>query len=536
MNDIKDENMLDEKTKLLICKMEKELEAKDNEIKELKSKLAYLENQIVNKNRKIFGSSSEQVDCNQLSLFDEAEKNSNLKAEEPTIEEITYRRKKASTNIGKKDNLANLERVIIEHKLTENEAICDKCKTPLTIIGKKSSEKLKFVPAKLYIEEHVTYTYGCKSCETENDNANIISAKAPKTILHKSMASNEILAHVINLKYVHAMPLYRQETYFKMLDANLSRQTLSNWIMSAASELQPVYNFMKKKLIERDYIQADETTLKVIDDKGNDSKSKKYMWLYRAGGCKNPIILYDYQRTRSSSCPRDFLKGFSGFLQTDGYTGYNKVENVKRFYCLAHIRRKFYEVIADLDKETLKKSRAIIGFNYCEKLYDIEKSLRENYSKDEDYYEKRYKTRLDKTAPILDKFISYTEREIKDALPKSPLGRALEYAHKLLPSMKTFLENGSLEIDNNASERAIKPFVIGRKNWLFSNTPKGANASALIYSIIETSKSNGLIIEKYLVYLFDRIANSEIIDEELLGEIMPWSSSLPAFLRIERNK
>jgi len=240
------------------------------------------------------------------------------------------------------------------------------------------------------------------------------------------------------------------------------RQTLSNWIMGASNELQVVYEFMKKSLLKRDYIQADETTLKVIDDNGKESKSKKYMWLYRSGGNKSPVILYDYQRTRSSSCPREFLKGFSGYLQTDGYNGYNKVANIDRLYCLAHIRRKFYDVIANLDDETLKKSRAIIGFNYCEKLYTIEKELREKYRNNKDYYEKRYSVRLEKSAPILEEFIQYTEKEIQNALPKSPLGRALEYAHKLLPSMRTFLKNGVLEIDNNASERAIKPFVIGR--------------------------------------------------------------------------
>lgn len=536
MSEIEDENMLDEKTKLLISTMEKELKSKDNEINELKNKLAYLENQILNKNRKIFGKSSEQIDSNQLSLFDEAEKNSNSRIEEPTIEEITYTRKKSSSNHGKKDNLANLERVIIEHKLDENEMICDKCETALTVRGSKSKEILKFVPAKLYIEEHVTYSYACKSCEAENDKANIITTKAPATLLHKSMASNEILAHVINLKYMNSLPLHRQENYFSMLDVNLSRQTLSNWIMNTAVELQSVYDYMKKKLIERDYIQADETTLKVIDDNGRDSKSKKYMWLYRSGGCKVPIILYDYQRTRSSSCPREFLKGFSGYLQTDGYNGYNKVENITRLYCLAHIRRKFYEVIEPLDSETLKKSRAVIGFNYCEKLYAIEKELREKYSDDEDYYDKRYKIRLEKSAHILQEFMEYTEKEIHDALPKSPLGRALDYAHKLLPSMKNFLENGVLEIDNNASERAIKPFVIGRKNWLFSNTPKGANASALIYSIIETAKANNLKVEKYLIYLFDRVASLEIMNDESLKDIVPWSSNIPDMLKIKKNK
>lgn len=218
-------NELDENTKLLISKMEKEIESKDNEIEALKNELAYLKGQILNKNRKIFGKSSEQVDSNQISLFDEAEKYSDSKTVEPTIEEITYKRSKSSNNIGKKDNLANLERIVIEHKLSESEAICTKCTSKLVEIGKKTTkEVLKYIPAKLYIEEHVTYSYTCKSCEANADKSNIVSTKAPNTFLHKSMVSNELLAHVINLKYQHAMPLYRQEIYFKMLGANLSRQ------------------------------------------------------------------------------------------------------------------------------------------------------------------------------------------------------------------------------------------------------------------------------------------------------------------------
>lgn len=530
------ENQLDENTKLLISKMEKELEFKDKEINDLKNELAYLKGQILNKNRKIFGQSSEQVDSNQISIFDEAEKNSDTKAVEPTIEEIVYKRTQPSKNIGKKDNLANLEKVVIEHKIKESEEICNECNSPLVVIGSKSKEILKYIPAKLYIEEHVTYSYACKPCEAENGDANIITTKAPNTILHKSMASNELVAHVINMKYQHAMPLYRQETYYKMLGANLSRQTLSNWIIGTATAVEPIYDIMKEELLKTHYIQADETTLQVIDDNGKDSKSKKYMWLYKTGVSKDPIILYDYQKTRASSCPKEFLKGFSGYLQTDGYSGYNKVENIKRLYCLAHIRRKFHEIIVNLDAEALKKSRAIIGFNYCEKLYKIEKDLREAYSKDDDYYEKRYKIRLQKSAPILNEFKEYVERELRDALPKSPLGRALEYTKKLLPDMKTLLEDGSLEIDNNGSERAIKPFVIGRKNWLFSNTAKGARASASIYSIIETAKVNGLIVEKYLVYLLDVLSNSENKNKELLLDIMPWSKKLPKELKIQIQK
>ncbi|MEG1254883.1 IS66 family transposase [Clostridium sp.] len=491
---------------------------------------------MLNKNRKIFGQSSEQVDSSQISIFDEAEKNSDPKLPEPEIEEVVYQRVKPSKNIGKKDNLANLERVVIEHKLSQEEAICNECDSNLEVIGKKSKEVLKYVPAKVYIEQHITYSYACKSCEAASGEANIQTTKGYDSVLYKSMASNELLAHVLNMKYQHAMPLYRLETYFRMLGANLSRQTLSNWVMGVADAIAPIYDIMREELLKSHYIQADETTLQVIEENGKDSKSKKYIWLYKTGATTNPIILYDYQKTRSSSCPKEFLKGFSGYLQTDGYSGYNRVENIKRLYCLAHIRRKFHEIIITLDEEALKKSRAIIGFNLCEKIYSIEKQVKEQYGNDADFYEKRYEIRIEKTAPLLTEFEEYVEREIKDALPKSALGKALEYTKKLLPDMKTLLGDGMLEVDNNGSERAIKPFVIGRKNWLFSNTSKGDKASAMIYSLIETAKSNNLVVEKYLVYLFDMLSKSDVKSRDELLEIMPCSAALPEEFKISNFK
>ena len=263
MNEIDLVEELDDKTKLLILKMQKEIKSKDDEIAELKNQLAFLKGQILNKNRKLFGRTSEQADENQLSFFNEAEKNSDSKLPEPEIEEIVYKRKKPRSYTGKKDNLSTLERVVIEHKLNEDEAICNKCGHPLSIIGTKSKEILKYKPAELYIEEHITYTYACKSCEAEVDKANILSAHAPKNLLHKGMASNELLAHVITMKYQHALPLYRMETYFEMMDVKLSRQTLSNWIINAASELECVYDYMRQELLKRNYIHADETPLKV---------------------------------------------------------------------------------------------------------------------------------------------------------------------------------------------------------------------------------------------------------------------------------
>lgn len=208
---------------------------------------------------------------------------------------------------------------------------------------------------------------------------------------------------------------------------------------------------MKQNLIRNNYIHADETPVKVIDSKGKESKSKHYMWVYVSDREENSIILYDYQKTRSSSCPVNFLKGFSGYLQTDGYSGYNKVEHVKRLYCLAHIRRKFFDIITELNGEALKQSRAIIGFNYCEKLYSIEKDLREQYSGSDNYYDDRHRIRLEKSLPIFNEFQNYIDTEIPDALPASALGKALSYTQKLLPTMKAFFTDGSLDIDNNAA-------------------------------------------------------------------------------------
>ena len=535
-------NDLDENTKSLIEKMEaeinkkdKQLNSKDREIQNLKNELDYLKAVLANRNKKIFGASSEKVDPNQLSLFNEAEKHSDSKVEEPTLEEITYKRTKKNNTTGKKDNLANLERKVIEHKLEGDDLKCKTCGEELVEIGVKSKKEIiKYVPAKLIIEEHIMYSYACKSCEKETGESNIISTESPKTVFYNSMASNELIAHTITLKYQHAMPLYRQQSYFDMMGATLSRQTLCNWTMSASKVLEPIYNYMKEDLLKRNYIHADETTLKVINDNGKDSNSKKYMWLYMSQTNNKPVILYDYQSTRSSSCPRKFLGNYSGYLQTDGYSGYNSVSGATRIYCLAHIRRKFHEIISNLDKEALKESRAVIGFNYCEQIYKLEKELREKYSSDPNYYDIRYKERNEKLATILENFLEYIDKEIPVALPRSPLGKALDYAKKHVPSLKNVLLDGSLEVDNNAAEREIKPFVIGRKNFLFANTAKGATASSYLYSIIETAKANNLVIERYLVYLFDNLINIDITDSESLENLMPWSNQIPDNLKIKK--
>ena len=290
---------------------------------------------------------------------------------------------------------------------------------------------------------------------------------------------------------------------------------------------------MKSELLKRNYIHADETVLKVLRDDGKEaSKSNSYMWLYMSDTDKKPIVLYDYQKTRASSWTKKFLGDYKGYLQTDGYAGYNSVSEATRIYCLAHIRRKFHEIVSTLDKKTLEDSRAIIGFNYCEQIYNLEKELRQLYSNNKDYYDIRFKERQTKLAPILDNFISYIDEDIKNALPRSPLGKALDYAQKYVPSLKNVLLDGSLEVDNNAAEQEIKPFVIDRKNFLFCKTAKGATASSYLYSIIETAKANNLVVEKYLVYLFENLIQTN--DNHSLENLMPWSDSIPDNIKIKK--
>ncbi len=402
MQKIHDEIQLDENTRKLIFDINKELESKDKELKSkdieinaLKIEIENLKSIILNRNKKIFGKSSEKFSGEQLSLFNEA---------------IT--------------NLKKMKGSVIA------------ALPPMDFIGTTSKEILKYIPAKLYVEEHINYSYACKSCQPEEEKTNIITSKAPNTLLSKSMASNEILSHVMSLKYLYALPLYRQENYFKMLGLSLSRQTLSNWIVRAANEFELVYKIMKKELLKRNYIQADETTLKVLEKNGDESRTKHYMWLYKSGTNINPIILYEYQRTRSGTNPKNFLEKFSGYLQTDGYAGYNRVKNVKQLYCLAHIRRKFHDIVITLSKEAREESLAYKGFVYCEKLYKIEKELREKYSKNDDYFDIRYNVRLEKSAPIIDEFIEFINANIYNSLGQSALGRALEYAKNHVPNFK----------------------------------------------------------------------------------------------------
>jgi hypothetical protein len=323
-------------------------------------------------------------------------------------------------------------------------------------------------------------------------------------------------------KFVEGSPLYRQEHSFARLGFSLSRQTMANWMLVGADWLKPLYARMKWHLLKRDIAHADETTLQVLKEAGRAAQSTSYMWLYRSGRDGPPIVLFDYQTTRAGAHPNAFLKGFRGYLHVDGYVGYEGLTGVTLVGCWAHARRKFMEAIHVLPAPERKKggTHAHKGLDFCNQLFEIERTLHDVTP------EERLAGREQRSRPVLALFRAWLDQMSVSALPKSKLGEAITYCLNQWRKLQGFLLDGRLELDNNRSERAIKPFVIGRKNWLFANTPGGARCSATIYSLVETAKENALNPFTYLTYLFEQLPNIDRKDAAALDALLPWSETV----------
>jgi len=498
----------------------------EQEFEQTAAKLNWYKEQFRLSKEKQFGSSSEKSNSDQLSIFNEAEKEFRPKKQEASIEEITYKRKK-SKGLNKK-SFDDLPVEIIEYKLEEEDKICPSCDSPLHEMSKEIRKELKIIPAQVKIVEHVRYVYACRQCEKENISTPIITAKMPNPVLNGSFVSPSLLAYIMDQKYSQAVPLYRQEKQFNNFGIDLSRQNFANWIIHGANSwLVHIYDRMHYHLLDKGVIFADETTMQVLDEVGKKPSSKSYMWLYGSKKPKRKILLYEYQPSRSSKHPKKFLKGFSGYLQTDGYPGYNDVEDVIQVGCFAHARRNFTDALKALPEDALKsKTTAQEGVYFCNELFRIERNLKDLPPQN------RYEKRLEQSKPVLEDFLSWLKIKKKQVLPKSSLGKAVKYCLNQWPKLEAFLLDGRLEISNNTAERAIKPFVIGRKNFLFSKSPKGATSSAVTYSIIETAKANGLNPFYYLNYLFEKLPNIDLENMNELDKLLPWSGSIPEDCKI----
>ena len=487
---------------------------------ELAAKVKWYEEQFRLSQKRRFGASSEKTDCEQLRLFNEVEAEAQPLLAEPTIEKITYQRQKQK---GRREAiLSDLPVETVEYRLPEEEQVCPSCGGPLHEMSTEVRRELKVIPAQVKVVEHVRLVYSCRRCEQEEINTPVLTAPMPTPVLKGSLASPSALAYIMTQKYVEGMPLYRQEQQFARLGIGLSRQTLANWMLYGAKNwLTPLYERMHEHLLVQDILHADETTLQVLHEPGRAAETQSYVWVYCTGKYADPIILYDYQQTRASSHPREFLSGFEGYLHVDGYSGYNRTPDVILAGCWAHARRKFDDALNALPaNKRASPVAARQGLEFCNRLFAIERDLEEATP------EERRQTCLERSRPVLEMFSEWLHEQKTKVLPKSALGQAISYCLNQWDKLTTFLQDGRLEISNNRCERAIRPFVIGRRNWLFSNTPRGAHSSAVIYSIVQTAKENGLNPFAYLCYVFERMPNININGPAALDELLPYSKSL----------
>jgi len=497
---------------------------------ELTTKLNWLEQQFRLSQQKRFGASSEQTHPDQLQLFNEAEAEADPSKAEPSVETITYKRKKQ--NGRREAMLENLPTETIEYHLPKEEQVCS-CGHELHAMSTEVRRELKIIPAQVKVVEHKRLVYSCRRCEQEEIHTPIVTAPMPQPVQSGSLASPSILGYIMSQKYVESMPLYRQEQQFARLGVLLSRQTMANWMLHGAHTwLELLYRRMHEHLLQQPILHADETSFQVLQEPGRKADAKSYLWLYRTGSSGPPIILYEYQPSRAGEHPKAFLTGFRGYLQVDGYSGYHKVSEVTLVGCWAHARRKFDEALKALPDP--KRSVAVTageGLEFCNRLFAVERKLKEASP------EERHKVRMEQSRPILDAFLAWLQTQQSRTLPKSVLGEAVKYCLNQWDKLSAYLKDGRLELDNNRGERSIKPFVIGRKNWLFANTPRGAQASAIIYSILETAKENQLHPANYLTYLFEQLPNLlDPKDSEALDKLLPWSQAIPLTCRVFNKK
>ena len=489
------------------------------EIEALQAKVNHYEELFrINQHQK-FGTSSERAHPDQLSFFNEAEKESAKKSEEPDTEMILKDRKSGRSKSRKTYDDLPVEEVY--YTLSEEQTTCPKCEESLHEMKTEVRRELKIIPAQVKVVHHIRQVYACRKCDKEGTEGTIVTAPMPNSLMPGSMVSPSLLAFIMERKYNQHLPLYRQEKAFENFGIDISRQNMATWMMHGANTwLRPLYERMHALLKNELVIHADESPLKVIDEK---NKAKGYMWLYAsAKSAAHPMYLYEYQPSRSQKNPKKFLEGFSGYLQTDGYSGYNAVENVTQVGCLAHARRKFNDALKALPENAeVSRTRSNEGLNFCNRIYHYEKQY-VDLTPDE-----RFERRRQEVQSVLDAFKSWLEEQKRTTLPKSKLGEAVKYCINQWDKLINFMLDGHIAVDNNLAERAIKPFVIGRKNYLFSKSPQGAQASAISYSIIETAKASNLNPFLYLTYLFEQLPNIDIENDTALDALLPWSESIP---------
>jgi transposase/uncharacterized coiled-coil protein SlyX len=451
----------------LIAKIEKSNAQKDEIIAKQAKLIEWYEMQFKHLKRRQFGASSEIMppDFRQLSLLGEVI----VPPPPPETEEVVEKLKKRA---GKRaEDIANLPVERTEYELPEDERGCPKCGKPLRGIGAKVRHRIKIIPAQAILEEEAIHSYKCEctDCEEKEGKQTIVTAGAPKPLIPGSLASPSLVAHIAAQKYSNGMPLYRLENGFKHDGVHISRQNMASWVIKCVQMyLMVVYLKMVDFLFLEKYLHSDDTPVQVLREPGRRAQQQSYEWVYRtSGGAARKIVIYYYTQTHEWKHPQEFLKNFSGFLHTDGFKGYHRLhDGVTVVGCWAHARREFENIWKIIPEDKRMGSDADVGLQYINALFKLERGFKKLSP------EKRHEARLEKSKPISDAFFAWAEN--LGALPKTPLGKAVSYSFNQRVYLENVFLDGNLELSNNRCERSVKPFVMGRKAWLFSCTPDGA--------------------------------------------------------------
>ena len=520
MNDVANASSSNEnQSEKLIRLLEEQLAHSNKQNQELSKQIESLTQQIQHLTKLLYGSKTEKSKYNaldgQVSLFeDDPSFTDSEQTEEQSQQLISYTVVRKIHKKKRNDSLRDDVEVEAIHHHPES-TICDCCQHQMVEIGGTLvREEAKYIPAKMMKVQHIEHAYECKNCKGDaSQPAQIIRGKAPQPAIQRSIASPSVLAKVIYDKFAQYLPLYRQVKEWSRYGLNTNDKNLSNWVIRASHDwLLPIYEQMKSVMMAKSVLHVDETYAKVINrSDGKSGQSNAYNWVYRSVPNQGPtIILFQSSLSRARSVLENFTEGYRGTIVCDGYSAYGKLEGVTFANCWAHVRR--YWLKADS-----KNGR--IGVNYCDDLYRLERQFKHLSPS------KRRKKRQKYSKPIVEKFLHWVETS--PFYGKNALAKAAEYTLNRANGLKAFLNDGRIEIDNNPAENAIRPNVIGRKNWLFSVSEAGAKANAICLSIAETAKSNGVDFYEYIKKLLTDLPNLDIYQNpEILNQYMPWSKMI----------
>ncbi len=524
--------------KAKIEKQQAELEKKDELIRKKDIQIENMIQALLHARKKMFGRSSEVTE-GQLCLFEtNQELAKQLSVEQRKVTVTSYKRTPRQSGV-REELLAGIPKVIEEYVIPEDDT-CSVCGAPLKVIGKQIVRtEVEFIPAKVRVVQVVRQVAKCIACGIKEGSAekeHFQKAAIPAKVLPHSIATHSLVAWVMYQKFAMGIPLHRQENDFYRMGLVLPRADMVHWVIRCSEEwLTPIYDRIHQALLSLGVLHMDETTIQCNKEEGRKASSNSYFWVMQSASCEAiRATFFHYSKSRAKRVAEELLKGFSGYLITDAYQGYENIPNVTQSLCYAHLRRYFVESIPlDNQGKELPGSKGAEGREYINLLFQMEEKLKDLSN------EERKEQRQSGVSALLDAFWSWVEETSQIPTTNENLTKALNYAKNHKEGFHTFLEDGRLVISNNLVESHIRPFAVGRKAWLFSDTPKGATANAVLYTIVESARANDLDVYEYLNYLLTELPELGYAHEkapEILDKYLPWSEQLPEEVRLKQKR